>query len=228
MVLIRGGEFLMGTDNRLDDFEKPAHRVTVQSFYLDVTEVTCIEYEKFVKATGHKAPPTWVNGSYPSGTGKTPVTGVDWYDANAYAEWAKKRLPTEEEWEFAARGFESRRYPWGDEWRTSAANAGDSTVKGLVDVASYPEGKTSAGVMDMIGNAWEWTASSLQPYPNGRLPTLPDKNDKVIRGGSWKEDKNQATSTYRGFLAASGEKDYSATGFRCAKDLPLQPQPSRN
>lgn len=219
-VYIPGGEFEMGT-NAGDDYEKPAHKVTVNPFFMDIREVTCEDYLKFISATGHKSVANGANRTCSTGPTQTPATGVDWNDAIAYAQWAKKRLPTEEEWEFAARGSDGRRFPWGNEWKGTAANIG-SVKNGLVEVGSYPEGKSPAGVMDLIGNAWEWTSTDLKPYPNGQLPRPPRDKDKVIRGGSWKEDKTQATSTYRGFLLASGEKDYSATGIRCVQDVPPQ------
>jgi formylglycine-generating enzyme required for sulfatase activity len=219
-VYISGGEFEMGT-NAGDDYEKPAHKVTVNPFFMDVREVTCEEYLKFIFATGHKSVANGADRTCSTGPTQAPATGVDWNDAIAYAQWAKKRLPTEEEWEFAARGSDGRRYPWGNEWKGTAANIG-SVKNGLVDVGSYPDGKSPAGVMDLIGNAWEWTSTDLKPYPNGQLPRPPRDKDKVIRGGSWKEDKTQATSTYRGFLLAFGEKDYSATGIRCVQDVPPQ------
>ena len=217
MVLIPGGEFLMGNDEG-DEYERPAHRVSVPAFFLDITEVTCEKYQAFIKETGHRAPPQWTKGSYPSGAGNLPVTGVDWYDASAYAQWARKRLPTEEEWEFAARSNDGRKYPWGNTWMVGAANAGDSSPQRLLGVGSHPNGKTQAGLMDMIGNAWEWTTSDLDPYPNGKLTRRPTGDFKVIRGGSWQELPDQATTTYRGYLRKTGAKDYSATGFRCAKD----------
>jgi formylglycine-generating enzyme required for sulfatase activity len=218
MVYVDGGAFLMGRDDG-DEYERPAHQVTVTSFFIDKYEVTCEQYKKFIDATHHAAPSSWKDGLFPSGFEKMPVTGVTWDDADAYAEWAGKRLPTEEEWEFAARGSDGWRYSWGNEWRTNATNSGDSSANKLVAVGSYPDGKSPSGAMDMIGNAWEWTASDLTAYPGGRLSSQPAKDVKVIRGGSWKEDKNQATTTYRGFLAARGAKDYSATGFRCVKDI---------
>jgi formylglycine-generating enzyme required for sulfatase activity len=225
MVYIAGGEFTMGSDTG-DEYERPAHKVKLSSFYLDVYEVTCEEYLKFAIAKGHRLPAKWTNGSFPAGAAKQPVTGVDWYDATAYAEWAGKRLPTEEEWEFSARGTNGGRYPWGNNWITNAANAGDSSAQRLQDVGSFPGGKTSAGVMDMIGNAWEWTASDVSIYPGGHFSSPVPNSVKVIRGGSWQEKQQQATTTYRGFLRMSGAEDYSATGFRCVKDANTVLKPS--
>jgi formylglycine-generating enzyme required for sulfatase activity len=218
MVYVASGEFFMGTDQG-DEYERPAHKVLVKPFFMDITEVTCEKYLAFVKATGHRAPPQWTNNSYPNGAGDLPVTGVDWYDASAYAQWSRKRLPTEQEWEYAARGNDGRKYPWGNEWIRGAANAGDSGPQHLVSVGAHPDGKTSAGLMDMIGNAWEWTSSDPVAYPKGKLTKPPKGDQKVIRGGSWQELSSEATTTYRGYLRKSGADDYSATGFRCAADV---------
>ena len=217
MVYVPGGEFTMGTDTG-DEYERPAHKVQLASFYIDINEVTCEDYLKFTTAKHHRLPPNWTNGSFPPGSAKQPVTGVDWYDATAYAEWAGKRLPTEEEWEYAARGRSGGRYPWGNDWKPNFANADDSSARRLTNVGFYTEGKTSTGVMDMIGNAWEWTASDVSSYPGGHFSSPVPKAVKVIRGGSWQESKQQATTTYRGFLEMSGAEDYSATGFRCVRD----------
>jgi formylglycine-generating enzyme required for sulfatase activity len=216
MVYVPGGEFTMGNDIG-DEYERPAHKVKVAPFYIDVNEVTCEDYLKFVKEKGHRPPPSWTNGSYPPGTAKQPVTGVDWYDATEYAAWKGKRLPIEEEWEFAARGAGGSKYPWGNDWRANAANAGESSAQRLTEVGSYPQGKTAAGIMDLVGNAWEWTSSDVVAYPGGHFSEPVPKGVKVIRGGSWQENKQQATTTYRGFLQMRGADDYSATGFRCVK-----------
>jgi formylglycine-generating enzyme required for sulfatase activity len=216
MVTVPGGEFTMGSDSG-DAYERPAHKVIVKPFLIDINEVTCQEYEAFIKATGHKAPQGWVNGTYPHGGAHWPVTGVDWYDATAYAQWVRKRLPTEEEWEFAARGTTGWRYPWGNEWMSEAANTGSTSNHQLADVGEYSKGASPFGAFDMVGNAWEWTASKLIAYPGGQIPKQPN-GLMVIRGGSWQERQGQATATYRGYLPASGGKDYSATSFRCAKD----------
>ena len=218
MVYIAGGEFLMGSDDG-DEYERPAHKVFVASFFMDITEVTREAYQQFVNATGHRAPSQWPNNSYPPGTAKLPVTGVDWYDADAYAKWVKKRLPTEEEWEFAARSYDGRRYPWGSNWSRGAANAGDSSAQQVVSVGSFARGKTPSGLMDLAGNVWEWTSSDLVAYPNGKLSEKPSGELKIVRGGSWQEPTNQITTTYRGYLLASGAGDYSATGFRCVSEV---------
>jgi serine/threonine-protein kinase len=223
MVYVRGGEFMMGRDQSDggDEFESPAHRVPVKPFFIDLYEVTCEDYDKFVKDTGHAPPPTWTTGgSYPEGAARRPVTGVTWDDASAYAKWAGKRLPTEEEWEFAARGEDGRRYPWGNEWQDNLANSG-SKNKGMVDAGQY-RGASPFGVFDMVGNAWEWTTSDFNSYPGGQMAEQ-KSGLKVIRGGYWgSEVKKAATTTYRAGLAINGEKDYGNTGFRCVKDVPAR------
>lgn len=219
MLYVPGGQFTMGNDLG-DEFEKPAHKVTVPAFFIDRNEVTCGEYEKFVKATNHPQPPGWDKRSCVAGSDKTPVTRVDWYDAAAYAQWAGKRLPTEEEWEFAARGNDNRKYPWGNDWKPGSANA-ENASQGLTEVDRF-KGASPYGAIGMVGNAWEWTASKLVAYPGGRIPSqeLSDgKTDlRVIRGGSWQSDRTSATTTYRWGWSASGGNDYSNTGFRCVKD----------
>jgi formylglycine-generating enzyme required for sulfatase activity len=218
MVYIAGGEFLMGSNNG-DEYERPAHKVSVGPFYLDITEVTCEEYLRFLKEKGRRDPAHWTKQTCAPGAGKQPVSGIDWNDAVAYAEWANKRLPTEKEWEFAARGLTGTTYPWGNEWRSNASNAGQSNAQRVMDVGSFPSGRTTAGVMDLIGNVWEWTSSEVVAYPGGSL-AAPIPNDvRVVRGGSWRESSQQATGTYRGYLHTTNAEDYSVTGFRCAQDV---------
>jgi iron(II)-dependent oxidoreductase len=225
MVYIAGGNFVMGS-NTGDEYERPAHKVGMAPFFMDVAEVTCEEYLKFLTATARREPRHWTTQTCRRGAEKQPVTGVDWNDAKAYADWANKRLPTEEEWEFAARGVLGAIYPWGNEWRSNAANAGDSSAQRLMDVGSYPNGKTPAGVMDLIGNAVEWTSSDVVAYPGGSLSSSIPPDVKVVRGGSWRDRKEEATGAYRGFLHTTNAKDYSVTGFRCVKDIGPQPMNS--
>jgi formylglycine-generating enzyme required for sulfatase activity len=218
MVYVPGGTFLMGRDDG-DDYERPAHSVTVKPFFIDIYEVTNEDYAKFVKATNRLSPKHWTSGIYPVGSARKPVTAVTLDDALAYARWMSKRLPTEEEWEFTARGGDKNlRYPWGNEWRKGMANA-DGARDGIADVGTY-RGSSQFGVFDMIGNVWEWTTSDMAPYVGGKLPEKPPANTKVLRGGSFKSSKNQATATYRFGWRASEEASYTETGFRCVKDLP--------
>jgi len=213
MVPIIGKQFLVGS-NEGDPDARPAHPVIVKSFYLDIYEVTCEDYKRFLDKTSRPAPTTWTNGSYAPGTAKHPVIGVTWDDAEAYAKSVGKRLPLEEEWEFAARGPNNLLYPWGNTWRAECANAGNEG-KGLVNVGSY-DCDSPFGVQDLIGNAWEWTASDWRPYPGGSLATAASGGEKVIRGGSWESGPTYATATYRSGYKGVGQK----TGFRCAMDMP--------
>ncbi|MDT5122521.1 MAG: eukaryotic-like serine/threonine-protein kinase [Acidobacteriota bacterium] len=222
MAYVPGGEFNMGRDEKDggDEYERPAHKVTVNPFYIDLYEVTREDYQKCVDEKKCQPPSVWGSNKFPDGTAKLPVTGVTWDEANAYASWAGKRLPTEEEWEFAARGGNKEfRYPWGNEWKDGLANA-NSASNGLAEVGSY-KGVSPFGIFDMVGNAWEWTGSKLTAYKKGQLlPNKPPGDLRVIRGGSYIEDKDEATTTYRRGYPVSGAK-YDKTGFRCAKDVTI-------
>ncbi len=211
MVYIPGGKLDMGRDNG-DEYEIPVHAVTVSPFYMDRTEVTNEEYLQFVSATRHRPPPHWRDGKFPSNEAKVPVVNVSWDDANAYAQWIGKRLPTETEWEFAARGSESRIYPWGNSWNATNANAGKETGGSISKVGSFPNGASQFGVLDMCGNVWEWTSSSLVNYADQK-EIAPGK---VIRGGAYDTPSKRATATYRGVLPSDRLRD--KTGFRLVKD----------
>lgn len=223
MVHVPGGDFMMGDDNG-DELQRPAHKVTVRPFYIDKYEVTCEEYEKFVLETRTRPPSNWVNGRCQPERRRWPVTGVDWASARAYAARLNKRLPSEAEWEFAARGPAGLRYPWGNEWKPNAANA-DNTSRGhMTNVGEYADGASPFGAYDMVGNAWEWTADDLTSYDGGALPERLATGEKVnrgkvIRGGYWDSLKGEdATTTFRMGYAPQG-KDYSNTGFRCVQDV---------
>jgi formylglycine-generating enzyme required for sulfatase activity len=220
MVYVPGGEFMMGRDekDRGDEYERPAHKVTVKPFFIDQYDVTNEDYAKFVKGTGHRMPSNWLNGDYAAGAARKPVTGVTWDDATAYAKWAGKRLPTEEEWEFAARGTDGRLYPWGNDWSAGLANA-DRASDGTVDVGTY-KGTSPFGAYDMVGNAWQWTASKLTAYPGGSIPgQIGGANLRVIRGGTYASTASQATATYRRGWPATGADNYNNTAFRCVEDV---------
>lgn len=215
MVYVAGGDFLMGSDDA-EELSRPAHFVSVRPFFIDRTEVTNEAYRKFVEAANYDPPSTWKDGMFAPGEEELPVTGITWYDAAAYAAWAGKRLPTEAEWEFAARGPEGRKYPWGNGWDASLANV-DNMVKALRRAG---EGMpTPLGIFDMAGNAWEWTASDARAYPGSKEFPRSRLRLKIIRGGNWKSNSETAAATFRGFYGASGEKDYSSTSFRCVKDV---------
>ncbi|MFN7945835.1 MAG: SUMF1/EgtB/PvdO family nonheme iron enzyme [Blastocatellia bacterium] len=237
MVYIKGGDFRMGRDDG-DNIDKPSTPVTVRPFFIDLTEVTNEEYQKFLDARPeYPAPPLWKDRHFPAGEEKMPVTDVSWDDASAYAAWAGKRLPTEEEWEFAARGTDNLLYPWGMEWLPGRANVSESKndKRRLMPVGSFPDGASPFKLLDMVGNAWEWTDSDLKAYPGGKLDIpagFEHVKMKIIRGGSFEVPGKDATVTLRAGWPASRQDwpqkikpDYSQTSFRCAKDVPASNEP---
>jgi serine/threonine-protein kinase len=216
MARVEGGSFTMGREDG-DSNERPSHRVTVAPFLIDKFEVKCEEYQRFVDDKHYRAPQGWTNNHFPPGAELLPVTGVSFSDAQAYARWAGKRLPTEEEWEFAARGTEGRFYPWGNDWRAGVANLADGGAGRLIEVGAYRDGCTPAGVCDLIGNAWEWTASRYALYGNEAINAKSATRQMVIRGGCYL-NTSKATAAFRRGWNAEGS-DYTQTGFRCARDL---------
>jgi serine/threonine-protein kinase len=213
MISIPGGEFVIGRDNG-SDYEGPAHKVTVKPFSIDKTEVTNAQYAEFIAVTGHQAPSHWVDGKYPAGEANFPVVNVNWYDARDYAQWAGKRLPTEEEWEYAARGRENYLYPYGNTWKPQFSNAAEDGYGKPRAAGSYPDGASPFGVLDMAGNVAEWTATEYKPYPGSKAK--PDDGYKVIRGGAFNTKATDQTATDRRYISPSTTRPY--VGFRCAKD----------
>jgi len=216
MVRVAGGTLKMGTNDSSAKAEwRPVHDVIVNDFFLDANEVTNEEYDRFVKETGHPAPPNWTGGEFEPGDTKLPVSYVTWDDAKAYAEWARKRLPTEAEWEYAARGPEHRVYPWGDEWSLACSNSKEDGRNRPRAVGSYPNGRSWSGVNDMAGNVAEWVEDDFKPYPNSSAPTQ-SKRLKVFRGGAYNLTKDELMTFVR--WADEPNKKYVWVGFRCAKD----------
>jgi serine/threonine-protein kinase len=230
MVFIAGGEFTLGRDDG-DPNEKPARVVAVNPFFIDATEVTNEQYQKFVDETKYPAPKGWVGGRFPEGGEKLPVKDVTWEDAMTYARSVGKRLPSEEEWEFAARGTDGRLFPWGPTWEADRANSQNTATekRQLQAVGQYPQGASPFQVLDLSGNVWEWTSSDYVAYPGGFVEPPPPgyRSLKVIRGGSYLSPPQTATATLRaGWPAtrndwpAPGQAHYDQTGFRCAQDAP--------
>jgi len=218
MVAVPAGQFLMGSDG--DDDEKPQHRVTLDGFHIDKYEVTNALYGKFMSATGRRAPEYWNDSKFNSP--QQPVVGVSWQDADAYCRWAGKRLPTEAEWEKAARGTDGRRYPWGDQWEASRANSRESGRGSTVEVSSYPTGASPYGAYNMAGNVWEWAGDwyDKEYYKRSpdRNPKGPDAGtDRVVRGGSWDSSPFALRAADRGSDAQDSRLNY--LGFRCARGL---------
>jgi serine/threonine-protein kinase len=193
LVEISGGAFQMGRDNG-PAAEAPVHPETVQSFFMDRTEVTNAEYAEFVRDAHHAPPQDWNDSPKPPhGTEQWPVVFVSIEDVQAFAAWRSKRdkqtyrLPTEQEWEYAARnGAQSDLYPWGNEWKDKHAWVKETSPN---RVGSYPEGKNKWGVVDLIGNAWEWTSSKVSAYPGNptKIPTA-TKDWIIIRGPGYNVD----------------------------------------
>jgi serine/threonine protein kinase/formylglycine-generating enzyme required for sulfatase activity len=218
MALIRGGTFMMGTDDPKVRAEwRPAHAVSVTDFFMDLNEVTNDEYYRFVNQTGHAAPSHWKDGNYPKGYARLPVYNVSWFDAKDYADWAKKRLPTEAEWEYAARGTDNRIYPWGNQWFEELSNSGEDKPE-PAPVGSFPRGNSPFGIFDMAGNVSEWVQDDFNLYSGstGR----PQPGFKVYRGGSYFHllPKTQLLTYTRWWEVATEKLAY--VGFRCAKDAP--------
>jgi formylglycine-generating enzyme required for sulfatase activity len=213
MVYVPRGEFQMGRV-RGDEYASPPLNVIVGPFFIDRTEVTNEEYQKFIDATGHPAPSYWRGGTFKAGEAKFPVVSVSWLDASAYAKWAGKRLPTEAEWEFAARGPQQFLYPWGDEWRTGYANVNLGNNGKIAPVGSYSQGASPFGALDMCGNVWELTSGNLFDYADVTKTILPGM---VIRGGAYDVPRERATTTYRGVVPP--DKGFDKTGFRCIRDV---------
>ncbi len=198
MARIPAGQFLYGDDKQ---------KVTLPEYWIDLTPVTNAEYARFVAATGQAPPAHWKSKTPPKALSDHPVVNVNWAEARAYALWAGKRLPTEQQWEKAARGTDGRDYPWGNAAPTGVhANYGNS-VGSTTPVGQHsPEGDSPYGCVDMAGNVWEWTASDY------------DNEFKVVRGGSWVNDTANLRCAYRVRLRPSNRSD--ARGFRCILSRP--------
>jgi formylglycine-generating enzyme required for sulfatase activity len=248
MVLVAAGDFTMGSiSGEGGDNERPQHRVYVSAFYIDRYEVTNAQFQRFIEAGGYRKQGYWsdegwvwlgrVNATGPRYWGggrencgprypRYPVMGVSWYEAEAYARWAGKRLPTEAEWEKAARGTDGRKYPWGNEEPTcERANFGGSWGCGwqTKPVGSCAAGRSPYGVEDLAGNVREWVAdwygenyydSSSASDPRGPMTG----SDRVLRGGAWGDGADSLRSAYR--YGSPSHRVSPSIGFRCARTLP--------
>lgn len=239
LVPIPAGVFRMGSADGAAD-EAPVHTVHLAGYRLDRCEVTNAQFQRFVEATGHRPAGPWRRGFAP-GQEAHPVRYVTWADASAYAAWAGRRLPTEAEWERAARGPSSLRYPWGAAWDPSRAQADLPLAAGPAAVGSFPAGATPEGCLDMAGNVWEWTADWYDRHlythrprgvcldPTGPPDSAPPHADvtpagndratrKVVRGGAWgprgQEECRGARRAWQDPEGWTGD-----TGFRCATSL---------
>jgi formylglycine-generating enzyme required for sulfatase activity len=228
MVTIPAGEFTMGRTRETSDDktnmrpmilrdDRPAHEVFLDAFSIDTHEVTHAQYEAFIQATGHRAPYHWLGGKLPEGKGQLPIYNVDWQDANAYCQWAGKRLPTEAEWEKAARGgLEAQDYPHGD--KITLADARYNMSDGPGPVGKFKP--NAFGVFDMAGNISEWvndwfdrTYYETSPTKN---PTGPETGKyKMVRGGAWSDGPRRVTVFFRNWVRPN--QTTPNIGFRCAK-----------
>ena len=222
MVLVPAGEFLMGSWTG-DPDEQPMRRVYLDPYFFDKDQLTVGEYAKFLEATSHGAPSEWNLMSRAMHRNR-PVVNVDWADAVAYCTWAGKRLPTEAEWEKAARGTDGRTYPWGNEvptrFRANMKKEVWNNHMGLTPVGMFEQGKSPYGINDMAGNVWEWVSDWYDPtyYSSGPLrnPTGSARGEqKVVRGGCWGSGPERLRSAERETHVPSFQG--FGTGFRCAK-----------
>ncbi len=237
MVLVPAGSFTMGDAAKAideDAAESPEQKLDLPDFYIDKYEVTNAQYARFLNAVGrlddgpgHRY--VWqsqylqieqTGGQWrpKSGMEKHPAVCVTWYGAMAYAAWAGKRLPTEAEWEKAARGTDGRKFPWGADMDMSRFRLGCDE---MVPVGSFPTGASPYGCLDMSGNAWEWTSSLFRPYPYVATDGREDpqaEGRRVARGGSFGGEPFLAHSAYR--FRPEPDFTHRFLGFRCAKSAP--------
>ena len=213
--------------------EAPIHVRFLEPYRIARYPVTNAEYEVFVNATGYTPPPYWEGGKIPADEATLPVVHISWDDANAYTQWVHGRLPTEAEWEKAARGADGRIYPWGNEFETSTDQEAPLFTDQLTPVGNRPAAASPYGVHEVAGNVWEWTADWYQPY-EGNIHREGDYGEKhkVLRGGSWLEVRDETTNRY--FRCANrlhAPPNYIASniGFRCVRDVApvtLDPDPT--
>ncbi len=242
MVHIPAGSFVFGTNKKDDTSEAlslgvpkpwyadegPEQNIFLKSFYIDRYEVTNRRYKIFVDDVGSVAPADWTGNEFPEGKGDFPTVNVTWYDAANFCQWAGKKLPSEKQWEKAARGEAGNIYPWGNKFQVAYANLSPKpgSKNSLAPVGSHPKGATSSGVQDMVGNAWEWIEDDYAPYKGSTYQS----NDftagvKVLRGQSAKDIGHFPGASYLSALkmfSRNGYREFSNAdqpeldvGFRC-------------
>lgn len=252
-VHVPGGEFIMGSDPRVyracGADEVPQHSLIVTAFHIMRFPVTNAQFLLFMKSTGHRAPLGWQDGMYKPNHGDHPVVGVTLPDALRFCAWAAQttglplRLPTEPEWEKAARGVDGRLYPWGNAWDPALAASRENPANDTSPVSAHsPKGDSPYGMADAAGNVSEWCSTTFGPYPydpndgreaqvyNLELASLfpaqhdagaisnPERSEanlgkQCIRGGSWRGTRDEARCSYRSWAAPLHRSD--DTGFRC-------------
>ena len=247
MIQIPAGEFLMGTsdenikllqlresdwayewsDNDLFAAEQPQHRIFLSAYEIGKYPVTNADYHRFIWDVGHRLPRDWTSFTFREDTEHHPVVGVSKTDAEAYVEWLNQKtgmnfkLPTEAEWERAARGTDGRIYPWGNTFDPWRCNTAESVKKGTTPVGFYsPGGDSTCGAADMVGNVWEWTQSLFAPYPydpDGCKEDTRARGRYVVRGGAWYYTRKLARCSAREGIVANHLSP--SIGFRLARSL---------
>jgi serine/threonine-protein kinase len=200
MQCIPAGEFIGGA----------GQSAYVPEFWIDRYQVTNAQYLDFIVATGAAHPVTWPNGIFPRALADHPVTGINWEQANAYAAWAGKRLPTAMEWEKAARGTDGRRYPWGNEFDSQRCNVSETGRGSTAPVGQYSGDLSPYGVYDMAGNVQEWVADTVKPRGLGN-----PKIKRAVKGGSWAHPRAIAECAMLGSEWPETRQNY--IGFRCVR-----------
>ena len=224
-ITIPAGEFLMGSDKQKDplaqDNEMPQHSLYLPEYQIARYPVTNAQYQVFVAATNRRALHHWENGRMPADMENHPVVLVSWHDARAFCDWASDVtnqticLPSEAEWEKAARGTDGRIWPWGNEPPTQECCNFDSNVGDTTPVNSYPKGASPYGLLDMAGNVWEWTANLYERYPyrlDGNRENPVGDEDISLRGGSWYGSDYYVRCAFRD--KDGPEYQYNSVGFR--------------
>jgi formylglycine-generating enzyme required for sulfatase activity len=227
LVQIPAGEFLMGFKGSYDT--QPERRMQLPAFAIDKYEVTNKRYKRFVDAMGYKVPWSqdpaaapyiwdWQKRIYPEGKGDDPVVLVSWEDAKAFCAWAGKSLPTEAQWEKAARGANGNAYPWGADWAAGKANTSESGLRQTSPFGAFKEDVSPYGVSDMGGNVSEWVQDWFAPYPGNPIISYEEKEKyRILRGGSWDYFHSIAAAHHRQY--ATPQSQMTAIGFRCVKAM---------
>jgi formylglycine-generating enzyme required for sulfatase activity len=235
MALIPAGEFIMGSDevdregnqaelgNRKPWYldEHPRRKLFLPDFFIDRYEATNQEYFDFVQKKKRKPPPSWKGGRYPEGQAHLPVVEVNWYEAQAFCQWRGKRLPTEAEWEKAARGPGGKVFVWGNEFDPKKGNVSAAGQGGVTMVGRWAHDRSDYGVFDLNGNAMEWTADWYQPYPGSDYqgPNFGEQF-KVARGDAFGESGHYALPIFSRLAYRQDVEPlarYPFLGFRCVK-----------
>ncbi len=229
VVTVPPGPFLMGSairkDKQTSDSEWPQHTVTLAEYHIGTYPLTVAEYACFVQAVQQSEPNELITKEYGWGLAwqtqlteraEHPVVHVSWEDVLAYTQWLAQltgddwRLPTEAEWEKAARGTDGRRYPWGYLWDRSRANTNDGGPHMTTPVGSYPSGASPYGAQDMAGNVWEWTSTNYKPYPyrtNDGRENMSLFANKIVRGSSWDSYPKDARVAHRSSVGSHHSKN---------------------